>query len=80
VEVTGTRAHLQLAIDVNSDPISGSVCNGSRVAQPFTGWIELVAAIEAARSASHHLEAGQPEVEGKAKTLGSLPGAKGKQA
>ncbi|HSC04431.1 MAG TPA: hypothetical protein VLC49_13965 [Solirubrobacteraceae bacterium] len=59
-------AHLELAIEVDSDPISGSVSNGSRRSQPFNGWIELVAAIEAARSA------GQSERQ----TLGSLPGAK----
>lgn len=65
-------AHLQLAIDVESDPISGSVSNGSQDARPFTGWIELVAAIETARSAA---EDGQPEANVVVKTLGSLPGA-----
>jgi hypothetical protein len=64
--VERVRAHLELAIEVDSDPISGSVSNGSRHSQPFIGWIELVAAIEAARSA------GQSERQ----TLGSLPGAK----
>jgi hypothetical protein len=56
-------AHLKLAIDVDSDPISGSVSNGSHGAEPFTGWIELVAAIEAARAASHACEAGKPKGE-----------------
>ncbi|HTX12299.1 MAG TPA: hypothetical protein VME22_27025 [Solirubrobacteraceae bacterium] len=45
-------AHMSLAIDVDSEPISGSISNGCHVEQPFTGWIELVAAIEAVRSAS----------------------------
>ena len=45
---TGT-AHLRLAIDVDSDPISGSICNGTGRAQPFSGWIELASVIEAAR-------------------------------
>ncbi len=68
-------AHLDLAIDVNSDPISGSVSNGSAHAQPFTGWIELVAVIEAARSAGAPLGALD---EAELQTLGSLPGAKGR--
>ena len=57
--------HLELAIEIGSDPISGSVSNGAQRAQPFTGWIELAAVIEAARSA------GQTGRE----TLGSIPGA-----
>lgn len=47
---TGT-AHLRLAIEVDSDPIRGSVASDCEGAQPFTGWIELVAAIEEARRA-----------------------------
>jgi hypothetical protein len=52
---------MQLSIDVHSDPITGSVSNGSQVARPFTGWIELTAAIEAARTANHAGEASTPE-------------------
>jgi len=66
-------AHLELAIDVDSDPITGSVSNGSHLAEPFTGWMELVAAIEAARCATPPCD---PEDEIRGKTLGSLPGAK----
>lgn len=40
---------LALSIEVDSDPISGSVSNAAGESQPFVGWIELVAAIEAAR-------------------------------
>jgi hypothetical protein len=47
--VTGT-AYIKLAIDLDSDPISGSLSNGSGKLERFTGWIELVEAIEAARS------------------------------
>jgi hypothetical protein len=66
--------HLELAIEVDSDPISGVVSNGNRQSQPFIGWIELVAAIEAARSSVALVGTpGQPGV----KTLGSLPGANG---
>lgn len=69
-------ANLQLAIDVDSDPITGSVGNESQSAQPFTGWIELVAAIEAARSPGHAPKGWEAEGEIEVKTLGSLPGAK----
>jgi hypothetical protein len=58
-----TETHLQLAIDLDSDPISGSVSNGVQGARAFTGWIELVAVIEAARSSSHAGEDGRPGVE-----------------
>ena len=68
--------HLELAIDVDSDPISGSVSNGTRHAQPFIGWIELVAAIEAARSSATCLTS--PD-EAERQTLGSLPGANGQK-
>jgi len=67
--VERATARLELAIEVDSDPISGSVSNGSRESQPFNGWIELVAAIEAARS-SASLHGGERQ------TLGSVPGAK----
>ena len=68
--------HLELAIEVDSDPISGSVSNGNRQSQPFIGWIELVSAIEAARSSATHL-AGPDEAE--RQTLGSSPGANGQK-
>jgi hypothetical protein len=60
-------AHLCLAIDPDSDPISGSVEIPGHAPVPFTGWIDLVAAIENARAA---------RVAGGGKTLGCLPGAK----
>ena len=66
--VERATAHLELAIEVDSEPISGSVSNGSPQSQPFIGWIELVAAIEAARSSVGRLG-------GERQTLGSLPGA-----
>jgi hypothetical protein len=66
--------HLELAIDVDSDPITGSFSHGAQRSQPFTGWIELVAAIEAARSSEHPTH-GPGSANGK--TLGSTPGANG---
>lgn len=40
---------IALSVDVGSDPISGQVTVASGPAAPFRGWIELAAAIEAAR-------------------------------
>ena len=71
---TGT-AHLRLAIDVDSDPISGSVCGGTGGSSPFSGWIELVSVIEAARRAEPRAGAGERSENG-VQTLGSFPGAK----
>lgn len=67
---------LELSIEVDSDPISGSVSNESRQSQPFIGWIELVAAIEAARSSATAVT-GPDNAE--RQTLGSLPGANGQK-
>ena len=47
--MTERATHLKLAVDVGSDPITGSVAVGAGVPTSFTGWIELVAAIEAVR-------------------------------
>ena len=63
---------LHLSIDIDSDPITGSVSNGAHSWQPFNGWIELVAAIEAARISRHD---GAGSAEAGVKTLGSAPGA-----
>ena len=45
----GPAARLELSIDVGSDPIRGSVVVEAGAPQPFCGWMELTAAIEAAR-------------------------------
>jgi hypothetical protein len=67
-------AHLKLAIDIDSDPISGSVSNGGGDSKAFHGWIELVSVIEAARSDDPAAaELGEIPLE----RLGSFPGAKG---
>ena len=68
--------HLELLIDVDSDPITGSVSNGDARARSFTGWIDLVAVIEAARAGDPGLDPQAEAVQGPDKTLGSLPGAK----
>jgi hypothetical protein len=47
--VTERSAQLQLTIDIDSDPITGSVAVGEGAAHQFRGWMELVAAIESAR-------------------------------
>ena len=71
---TGT-AHLRLAIEVESDPISGLVCDGNGHVKPFLGWIELVSVIEAARRSDPRAATGGPSESG-VQTLGSFPGAK----
>jgi hypothetical protein len=47
--MTERATHLKLAVDVGSDPITGSLVVGSGDPRNFCGWIELVAEIEAAR-------------------------------
>ena len=47
--MTERATQLKLAVDVGSDPITGSVVVGAGDPRSFCGWIELVAEIEAAR-------------------------------
>jgi hypothetical protein len=47
--VTQRAKHLKLAVDVGSEPITGSVAIGAGAPTSFCGWIELAAAIESAR-------------------------------
>jgi hypothetical protein len=47
--MTERATHLKLAVDVGSDPITGSLTGEGGDPKDFCGWIELVAAIEAAR-------------------------------
>jgi hypothetical protein len=62
-------ANLQLTIERDSEPIRGSVTVPPAEPRAFSGWIELVEAIEAARSV--------PAGSGAdSETLGWLPGAK----
>ena len=65
MDVELRSAQLELAIDLDSDPISGSVMRSDAEPRRFSGWIELVEAIEAVRASAS-----------KEKTLGWLPGAK----
>jgi hypothetical protein len=48
--VTYRAAQMQLSIEVGSEPIAGSITVGAGAPEQFSGWIELVAAIEAARN------------------------------
>jgi hypothetical protein len=59
-------AQLNLAIDLDSEPISGSVIGSNGEPRRFNGWIDLVELIEEARASA-----------AQAQTLGWLPGAKG---
>jgi len=71
--VTKDTAHVELSIELDSDPITGLVSHGSQNSRPFSGWVELVAAIEAARSPGAS-SGGSGEAH--RQTLGSRPGAK----
>jgi hypothetical protein len=70
--VERATTHLAVAIDVDSDPITGFVSDGMHGSQPFRGWVELVAAIEAVRSSRDpRADMGDSETQ----TLGLFPGA-----
>jgi hypothetical protein len=47
--VSGRSADVTLSIELESEPISGRVSTEYGAARRFSGWIELVEAIEAAR-------------------------------
>jgi hypothetical protein len=47
--MTGRSTELQLTIQIDSDPITGSVAGSGGEPQLFCGWMELVAVIEAVR-------------------------------
>jgi hypothetical protein len=47
--VTRRATQMQLSIEIDSDPIAGSVAVEEGAPQRFSGWIELVATIESAR-------------------------------
>lgn len=46
----GKTAHLHLAIETGSEPIAGSLTPSDDEPRRFSGWIELVEAIEQIRS------------------------------
>jgi hypothetical protein len=64
--MAGEEAQVRLSIDVKSDPISGTIATNANHARRFSGWIELVALIEAVRA--------DPQLDGVDETLGYLPG------
>ena len=73
LSVTRGTAQLRLAIDIDSDPISGWISNRCGLLRSFHGWLELTSAIEAARVADPSLgELGKTPAE----RLGSIPGTK----
>ncbi len=53
---------MQLSIDIGSEPITGLVTVDSGATQQFSGWIELVAAIESARDTGAPVEGESPDV------------------
>ena len=59
--MNGRCTRVEVSVEIGSDPITGEVAVGAARPEPFSGWIELVAAIEAARS---------EQTPGPVKTLG----------
>ena len=49
-------AHLHVSIELDSDPITGSVAAPWEEPRPFNGWIELTEEIERARQCLGHQE------------------------
>ena len=70
------EAHVRLAIEVDSEPISGSVSIGSGPPRVFRGWIELVERLEAVRSGRPEIALVQHPETVSEKSLGWAPGAK----
>jgi len=68
--MTERASHLKLAVDVGSDPITGSVAVDAGSPTTFCGWIELVQTIEAARSDSDAAQGGVEESTSPEVTLG----------
>jgi len=62
---------MQLSIEVGSEPIAGSITVNAGAQRQFSGWIELVAAIEEAR---------QPGASFGGESLRVISGAGGGQA
>ena len=48
--MTTTRLRLVLELEGAGDPIAGRLRRGRGRAVPFTGWLELITAVEAARA------------------------------
>jgi hypothetical protein len=55
------RPSIWLEVDVATDGIAGRLHDGDRPPLAFSGWLELVAAIEAARRQNTTAAAGQLE-------------------
>jgi hypothetical protein len=68
--VTERATQLKLAVDVGSDPITGSVVVAGGDPRSFCGWIELVAEIEAARHNGGRVGAGVADPSWPEKRLG----------
>lgn len=68
--MTERATHLKLAVDVGSDPITGSLVVGAGDPRSFCGWIELVAEIEAARYNGGGVTPGIGQPPGLEKRLG----------
>jgi hypothetical protein len=48
--------HLQLELDTAADPVEGWLVRDGGTREPFTGWIQLAAALERARGGGRSYE------------------------
>jgi hypothetical protein len=53
------RAQLTLEIELDSEPICGSIADGGGPSKAFSGWIELVSLVQGAAT-THPSGKGQP--------------------
>lgn len=44
------RVHLDVALELGGDPIRGTVADGTYDAVEFSGWLELMSAVERVRA------------------------------
>jgi hypothetical protein len=51
MSVAGEPTRLGLEVDFDAEPIEGRLLDAGRPDRPFSGWLGLMAAIEAARPA-----------------------------
>jgi len=52
-DATPDTRSVTVALRVGSDPISGSVAGHTGAGRPFSGWLELIAALQDEHRAQH---------------------------
>jgi predicted nucleotidyltransferase len=60
-----TRVHLDVAVDLHSDPIHGVLDDRRGTTIDFTGWLELMSAFDTARATLSSLDGQGQETQGR---------------